>query len=115
MGSSVSRHTKHTTHTIKAAITPPKTIITQWKESGRLAILLGWLISMFGIVLYCLATLNTGTGNEVSTLLDAGWKGKVALLLLVMGVLLWLYGAAKSLRELEHQEAQGSNDWGATF
>lgn len=91
--------------------------ITRWKESGRLAILMGWLVSMFGIVLYCMVTLNGGAGHEISTLLDGGWKGKLALLLLMTGVLLWLYGASKSLQELDQQETQGNgnNDWGATF
>ncbi len=115
MNSSVSRHSRSTTVKYShATVAGSKTIVTRWQDSGRLAILLGWLVSMFGIVLYCLTTLNGGTGNEISTIFEGGWKGKAALLLLVTGVLLWLYGAAKSLREIEQQEAQG-NDWGATF
>lgn len=116
MNSNVSRRTGMT---MSMATDTATATITRWKESGRLAILLGWLVSMFGIVLYCLATLNGGTDHETPTLLDGGWKGQMALLLLVMGVLLWLYGAVKSLWELEQQETQGGNDggndWGATF
>ncbi|MEN9355882.1 MAG: hypothetical protein RL695_53 [Pseudomonadota bacterium] len=89
----------------------------RWSERGRLAILTGWLISMFGIVLYCLTMLSGVHGSEVLTIQEGGWKGMAALLLLVTGVLLWFYGAVASLRELEWQEPQEPQDkgWGATF
>ncbi len=79
---------------------------------GRIAVLNGWIIAMLGIVLYCLAMLG---GDPVAddTLLQRGWMGSGAVVLLIMGVLLWLYGAYTFLQELEDHPAQ--EDDGPSF
>lgn len=79
---------------------------------GRIAVLNGWIIAMLGIVLYCLAMLG-GDPAADGTLLQRGWMGSGAIVLLIMGVSLWLYGAYTFLQELEDHPAQ--EDDGPSF
>lgn len=70
--------------------------------SSRNAVLNGWIISMLGIVLYCFAMLSGGEPDDpFSSILDRGWMGTGAIAFLLVGVLLWFYGAMTYLGELE--------------
>ena len=89
-----------------AAKLPSKT------DKSRTAILNGWIISMLGIVLYCLAMLGDSVADPFSSILERGWAGGATISLLAIGVLLWLYGAVTFLQEVEHDSP---DDWGSTF
>jgi hypothetical protein len=71
--------------------------------SSRNAVLNGWIISMLGIVLYCFAMLSGGEPDDpFSSILERGWMGAGAIAFLLVGVLLWFYGAMTFLGEVEN-------------
>ncbi len=85
-----------------------KSVAARWLGSGRNAVLNGWLISMLGIVLYCFAMLGGSADvDPFSSILERGWMGAGAIALLVVGMLLWLYGAITFLREVEEKGPGG--------
>lgn len=65
---------------------------------SRLTVLCGWLVAMLGVALYCSLLLMTPAITPDAGLLAYGWPGSLALTLLSVGVMLWLYGAASFLQ-----------------
>ncbi len=70
-------------------------------EQGRRLILMGWLVTMVGIVCYIVAMSRAG---ESASILDAfthqGLLGWVSALLLVGGVAIWFVGNFACLHDM---------------
>lgn len=79
-------------------------------ETSRIAIFNGWILSMLGIVAYCLAMLGSiPEYSPYSTLFERGWIGSAAASLLIVGVSLWVYGTVTFLRDMRVDDSRESD------
>ena len=70
------------------------------RDRGRRLILLGWVITMMGVALYCRAMFRAGPDTDLVEALSqngiAGW-GSVAFL--ALGIAVWGFGNVALLRD----------------
>lgn len=84
-----------------SSVRPSSSVIT--KDHSRVAILNGWILSMVGIVFYCLAMLDdSSAGTPYATIFERGLYGWAAVTFLIIGASLWMRGALVFLRDVEH-------------
>jgi hypothetical protein len=85
-------------HTRTKAIDPAETHLTErtgedGREWGRKAILAGWIITMAGVVGYCVAMLRADQDTGLlQALFSQGFLGWSSAVLLLGGVATWLAG-----------------------
>jgi hypothetical protein len=71
------------------------------RERGRCAILIGWVVTMIGIVGYIVAMSRAGEGAEMlDALASQGLLGWGSLSILLTGVIVWVIGSVSMLRHV---------------
>ena len=72
-------------------------------ETGRRTILLGWVITMTGVVGY-VVTMSRAPENAdmIEALSTQGLSGWASLLVLIAGVIVWVIGSVSTLTEIRN-------------
>lgn len=84
---------------------------SQTIRRGRGLVIVGWLVSMLGVVAYCLAMLDSSASiDSTSSLFQRGPMGIIALPLLIVGTACWFIGAYKLLKESDKFGVQDDAD-----
>ena len=104
------------THPLPAPVVPAPALRAALApgERGRLMILWGWLATMVGIGCYCRATFALPPEAELlDTFTRTGGLGWAAAILMGGGVLMWLTGNLRYLREAMDAPAPGRDGGGS--